>query len=128
MQKSGFSIGLVRPGILLFWSFTANFLLCNFGEQVLNEIESITDGIYELDWYTFPIEIQKMLLTIMTATQRPLHFRGFGNILLTRSSFKAVNIFRSAHVLNRRTKRHFDFIQVTNGGYSYFTVLRRFNN
>lgn len=65
-------------------------MLANFGEQVSNRLDAIRDGITECEWYLFPNEVQKMFLTIMTATQQPIIFRGFGNILATRETFKKV--------------------------------------
>lgn len=84
---------MIRPLILVFWSFFGFFLMCNFGEQVSNQLDAITDSIYECEWYSFPIEEQKMLLTVMIATQQPIIFNGFGNIQLTRDTFKKVHIF-----------------------------------
>lgn len=90
IQKLGSFIGLVRPLTLVFWSFVGFFLLCNFGEQVSKQLDTITDAISECEWYSFPIEVQKMSLTVMTATQKPLIFSGFSNIRLTRDTFKKV--------------------------------------
>lgn len=94
LQKSGDFVQLVRPSTMIFWSFATQFLLCDFCEEVSVRLESITDGIYMADWYTFPIEIQKMALMIMTATEQTVVIGGFGNVLLTRDTFKKVTYLK----------------------------------
>lgn len=90
LQSLGNWIESIRPLTLIFWSIAANFLLCTFGEQVSNQLDAITNAIYQCEWYLFPVEVQKMSLTAMTATQQPVIFCGFGNILLARNTFKMV--------------------------------------
>lgn len=64
---------------------------CECGERVINQFTEFDKLICECDWYTFPIELQRMLLTFMTSTQQPPIIHGFANAACTRESLKAVN-------------------------------------
>lgn len=80
----------------VFWSFAFTLFFCEFGQRVTNEFEKLNDMIDELDWYTFPIEIQRMLPIIMIAAQEPVVIRGYGNIACVREVFgqvSAINVF-----------------------------------
>lgn len=57
-HKTGHAIEMVKPLILMFWSFVQVFMFCDFGENVTGGFEALNDAILENDWYTFPIEIQ----------------------------------------------------------------------
>lgn len=73
------------------WSFGITLFFCEFGERVRNEFEGLNDMIDELDWYLFPMEIQRMLPIIMIAAQKPVVIRGFGNIACVREVFRKVS-------------------------------------
>lgn len=61
----------------------------DFGERISGGFEEIHSAIEECDWYLFPIQIQRMLLTIMIADEAVV-VHGFPNVVLTRESFKKV--------------------------------------
>ncbi|XP_055297011.1 putative odorant receptor 71a [Sitodiplosis mosellana] len=103
VNNAGNLLGLIQPLTLMFWSFVLVLLYCDFGERVCGEFDAVHNTIEECDWYLFPIEIQKMLLTIMMADQ-PVVLKGFANVVITRETSK----------------------KIANGGYSYFNILRQF--
>lgn len=76
--------------MLVFWSFAITLLFCELGEIINNRFEDIAYELYQCNWYFFPIVLQRMLLNFMVGTQRPVLFRGFGNIACTRDAFKKV--------------------------------------
>lgn len=82
---------IVRPVTLIFWSFMSIFILCNYGQSVTNHFDLIYDGVCDCNWYLFPITDQRMIRLIMMKSQKPIIFKGFGNILLTREIFKKVS-------------------------------------
>lgn len=67
------------------------FLFCNFGEDITTQFKAIDHEIYECDWYLFPRKAQRILPTLVLSTQRPVIFRGFGNVVCTREAFKRVS-------------------------------------
>lgn len=83
---------LIVQIVLMFWSFFMIFLHCNFGEIITNAFSDINEQLYQCDWYTFPLDIQRMQATILINTERPILLKGFGNILSTRDTFKRVNL------------------------------------
>lgn len=76
----------------MFWALNIIFICCECGERVSNAFEEINDAIDELDWYLYPIEVQKILPTIIMHAQMPVIFKCFGNIACTRAFFKTVSL------------------------------------
>lgn len=69
------------------------FLVCELGETVTNQYEILNAELYQCtDWYSFPIGMQRMFVTFMSCTQRPVFIHGYGNKLTqcTRETFKKV--------------------------------------
>lgn len=73
------------------YSFGLLFIMCELGERATNSIGEISDKINELDWYSYPLEIQKRFTTILIIAQQPVFFECFGSIYCTRESFKKVS-------------------------------------
>lgn len=81
--------------------------------------------------------MHKMMQLIMISAQRPVYFEGFGNILLTRETFKMVRFFiRINFEENSKstfleicllTCSFFSQFQTVKGGFSYFLSLRQFD-
>lgn len=84
---------VIFPFVMVNWSFLATFFLCECGERVMNQFDEFHDEIYQCNWYSFPIEIQKMLVIAMSISQQPAIIQGFGNLLCTRDTFKRVIFF-----------------------------------
>ena len=53
--------------------------------------DSFNDTFSQCDWYSFPIEIQQMLVIVMANAQQPVIIKGFANTLCARESFTKVN-------------------------------------
>lgn len=68
-----------------------NFFFCDCGERVSNEFDKINNEIWQNDWYTYPIAVQRMLPIVIAGSQQKVAVHGFGNLALTRESFKTVN-------------------------------------
>lgn len=63
---------------------------CEMCEQITNNFDDIQNGFYQLDWCTFPIKTQRMMIMILMASQRPVEFVGFGNCPARRTTMKQV--------------------------------------
>lgn len=74
----------------MFWSFFHVFMFCDFGENLSNGFDALNSEICNRNWYSFPIEIQRLLPIILVSTQKPVQLLGFGNIPCTRETFKVV--------------------------------------
>lgn len=73
------------------YSFGLSFIFCEFGERIEGQFIEINDVICELDWYTFPQNIQQMMPIILQCTQRPVELLAYGNFSCSRSTFKKVS-------------------------------------
>lgn len=84
-------IELIRPLILIFWSFATVVYFCEYGDMVTSRLDEIKDVIWQGDWYAYPNEIQRILPMIVANAQQPVVVHGFGNLVFTRLSIKQVS-------------------------------------
>lgn len=97
-------VGLIRPIILIFWSFGAIVFWSETGQMMSNNLEEMKDILWQSEWYSFPIEIQRMLPMAVANTQRPILVHGFGNLLFHRQSIKQVSAITMFTIV--RNKKH----------------------
>lgn len=71
--------------------FVLLFAPCEMGERLGNLFIKFDVEIGQMNWYLFPIDIQKVLPIVMINTQQPVLIEFFGSIACTRSQFKKVN-------------------------------------
>lgn len=74
-----------------FFGLTTVFIICELGQRMNNDFHEIHNTIDRLDWYLFPIKIQRMLPTIIANAQQPILLECFGSITCTRETFKKVS-------------------------------------
>lgn len=74
----------------IFWSIAIVFFFCEFGERVSNGFEESSYMLKQLDWYSYPYEMQRLLPTVMIIGNEPVSVRVFGNISCTRGTFREV--------------------------------------
>lgn len=84
---------MIRILFLMFWASFILFLICEFGEMITNEFEMFDNEFGQCNWYRFPIEIQRMFVTVTANTQQPEILQAFGNTPCTREIFKKVRTF-----------------------------------
>lgn len=85
----------IDPLFYAYWSFRILYLYCESGQRVTNRFSEFHNELCRCDWHLFPIEVQRMLVIVMSNTQQPTTIQGYGNIMCTRNSFKKVCIFQS---------------------------------
>lgn len=90
-QHLGNPVEFIRPSTLIFWSFCAIYLICEFGENIFNRFDEIDSILYQCEWYKLPIEMKRLLTIILMSIQQPIVIQGFGNISLRRIMFKKVS-------------------------------------
>lgn len=73
------------------WVFAFVFVVCEIGQRLTDAIYEIVFEFEQLNWYSFPIEIRRMLPTIMMNTQKPIIMGCFGIAAGNRDQFKKVN-------------------------------------
>lgn len=64
--------------------------MCEFGQQLTSQFQAFDDAFCRCKWYSFPIELQQLLVIVMSNTQQLAYMQSYGNIQCTRESFKEV--------------------------------------
>lgn len=77
---------------LFFWSFFFVSIFCMLGEMVTNEFNKFHEEMCQLNWYLYPLELQQLYLIFIADTQQPAAIYGYGNIVCTRGTLKAVKM------------------------------------
>lgn len=109
-MKTNTSNGVPLTVLHMFLAYVQIFLFCFFGEHLLNTFENLNESIFTVEWYRFPMESQKLLITMLVVAQRPISIRGFGSQACTHESFKEVvdnssfttcfiHLYKSVHTL-----------------------------
>lgn len=78
--------------ILIACTFSFIFLFCEIGERFQNSFIEINAEIGRLDWYLFPMDVVKMLSTVMGVARKPVALRGLGETQYDREQFKKVKL------------------------------------
>lgn len=74
----------------VFSNFTALYLLCHIGDQVTQRFQDVGDAVYQLSWYTLPLDVQQHLPITISLTQKRIFVRGFADTRSTREVFRKV--------------------------------------
>lgn len=104
------------------------FVACELGQRMSDAFEEICDLIGKFSWYSFPDKLKNNLTTIIIVAQQPVEIECFGSITCSRFSFKNVSWLFSRTIIVFDLLRLFITFQVINSSYSYYTVLRKFND
>lgn len=130
--KSGVNSSLLEMGpslISMICSLATNFMICEVGQQLTSQFSKFNETLCRCKWYSFPIELQQMLVIVMSNTQQLAFMQSYGNIPCTRESFKVVchikfSQFQLMDLLNLLLCGILLF-QSTRTGFSYFMTLRQ---
>lgn len=68
------------------------FFPCEVGQRLTNTFINIGDEFEQLNWYSFPTRIQRILPTILIGVQEPLAIGCFGIVSGSRVQFNKVII------------------------------------
>lgn len=74
-----------------FWAIVMVFFACEMGQQYSYAYDEIDGAINQLNWYLFPMKLQRMLPTIMMNMQQPFEIMCFGSTTCNRETFKRVS-------------------------------------
>lgn len=72
------------------YSFGAIFGFCEIGERVTHQFNAFNEKLCDSNWYSFPIEIQRIYLVVLVGVQNPSFIYGFAHTVCTREAFKKV--------------------------------------
>lgn len=86
------TVVILRSLLCVTWAFVLVFSCCELGHKLSDAFDRIDDLLYRIDWYLFPMKIQKMLPIIMLNTQQSLVVKFFGSNSCSREQFKKVTV------------------------------------
>ena len=81
---------LIIPILELEGSFILVFITCEIFGKISNDFDTISDIMDQFKWYLFPVEVQRILPTILMHAQQPVNINCFGSIPCNRETFKQV--------------------------------------
>lgn len=72
------------------WIFGSLFFVCEIGDQVTFHFDLFGKELERFDWHMLPIKTQQFYSIFLSDTQQAKNIECYGNVLLTRESFKRV--------------------------------------
>lgn len=63
------------------------FIYCFFGKLTTESFSKMADSLFNSNWQKFPIKLQKDLVLLIGNMQKPLHYHGFGIVVLNLETF-----------------------------------------
>lgn len=66
------------------------YLYCFYGKYTTHYYAAFADCLYESNWMTLPVELQRLFVVMIAYAQRPLDYRGFGFVTLNLELFTKV--------------------------------------
>lgn len=89
MNHLGFNVVFI--GAAMMAGVSTLFAYCYCGIIATGSYEKMADCVYECSWYELEAKYQKFIVLIMTNTQRPIYYHGFGLAVLRLETFIKVN-------------------------------------
>ena len=90
---------LLATTLFMLYAFGAVFVICEVEQLQSNHFEEFIDIIEQFKWYLFPMEIKRILPTIIINTQQPVSTECFGSIACNRDTFKRVS-YKATTIFN----------------------------
>lgn len=78
------------PMIELFLILSTILLFCELCQRITDHFDNIHGEIYQCDWYEFPMNVKRILPTILNGTQYSFVLSGIGNTEYSCEAFKKV--------------------------------------
>lgn len=78
-----------------FWALSLQFATCECVQRFTNTFSDINDTLVQLTWYTYPVEVQRLLVPFIMYAQKPVGLTFFGSISCSREQFRKVELFFS---------------------------------
>lgn len=78
------------------WAIFTSFAYCEIGERVTQKFNRFDDELRHCHWYLYPIELQRLILIILSVNQQSVVIHGYANTVCTRAAFKKVGFIDCA--------------------------------
>lgn len=84
---------IVFTSLMIFWSFVALLGFCTMGEILTQQFDQFYDELCNQNWYSFPVELQQMLVMFIRIAQKSVTIHGSATTLYRLQAFKEASIF-----------------------------------
>lgn len=75
-----------------FWALNLVLIICELGQRSSDTCSSYEEElITKLDWYLYPLEMQRMMIPMIIYSKKPVEFKFFGSLSCSREQFKKVS-------------------------------------
>lgn len=95
VEKNSNQIEIIITSLLAIWTFGFILAICEPGERVKYHFGKFYDELCRCDWNLFPLDVQRIYLTFLLQTQRPIIIKSYAGIQCTRETFAQVKILGS---------------------------------
>lgn len=89
-QNLGNPIDLAILSIQVFGAFFFLLVTCEFGGRITTAHDEIDSVMLQSSWYRFPVEVKKILPTVILIVQKEIALHGIGSVVCSRESFQRV--------------------------------------
>lgn len=79
----------------LIWITIFTVLICEPGAKMTNQFVAFSNELSICDWYSLPIEVQRMYVISLSDTQNPIKMSSYANITCERDTSKKVSFCRT---------------------------------
>lgn len=113
------------------YSFGILFIACELCQRVDFAFSECNVMIDQFAWYSVPADVQRMLPLILNFMQQPIELKCFGSSSCDRETFKYVRLTTTRHCHSSHDKFFYHwklYFQIVKTAFSYFTILRKFND
>ena len=91
LQSNYHSVMLLESIVYGVWAVNLVFAVCELGEQLCSNCNGIENEMVQMEWYLFPMKIQKILVPITIYAQKSVEIQFFGSLSCSREQFKRVS-------------------------------------
>lgn len=76
--------------VYVIYAFGMMMIVCELGQGINSTFDECIDIIDQFEWYSFPIDIQRMLPLFLNFAKEPIEIKCFGTVTCDRETFKCV--------------------------------------
>lgn len=74
------------------------YFYCSAGQMATDASLKFAHSMFEINWFKFPVNVQKILIPMIAYAQQPVYYHGFGVVYLNLSTFLAVSFVFFSHL------------------------------
>lgn len=82
---------LFEATVEVIYPFAVLFIVCEMAHRYIRANDEIGELVEQFEWYLFPVEIQRMMPSILNFTQQSNEIICFGSTACNRETFKYVS-------------------------------------